>query len=139
MLREEKACNKAQDNTSIIVLLSWVSFIHFAADTCLGEHGGHRSQCAHMKAKREKLCHRATRGGPILKCLRASPVRGGALRHAQLKMKREKSCHRQAGIYRFCMVSGNYVEVAKILRMQGGPYHPPLWHCHWVCNFSDMW
>ena len=50
-----------------------------------------------LKAKREKLCHRATRGGPILKCLRASPVRGGALRHAQLKMKREKSCHRQAG------------------------------------------
>ena len=44
-----------------------------------------------------------------------------------------------AGIHRFCMVSGNYVEVAKILRMQGGPYHPPLWHCQWVCNFSDMW
>ena len=57
VLREEKACNKAQDNTSIIVLLSWVSFIHFAADTCLGEHGGHRSQCAHSDWRpREKSC-----------------------------------------------------------------------------------
>ena len=41
-----------------------------------------------------------------------------------------------AGLHRFCMVSGNYMEAAKILRMQGGPYHPPFWHCHWVAFFQ---
>ena len=43
-----------------------------------------------------------------------------------------------AGLRRFCMVSGNYMEAAKILRMQGGPYHPPFWHCHWVAFFRHV-
>ena len=31
------------------------------------------------------------------------------------------------------VVTGLVSKVREMQQMQGGPYHPPLWRCHWAC------